>query len=188
MTHSWWHSPRKTQSLASAGLTWMQPRKARSCRMHFNPISSGAFTVNSVILRSFGAPEHRHYICITWENSVHHNWILPSSILLCMHNKITYQRRSQGIWPFLPQGAGTWSAQAENKQIEHSSICSAYYAAFVKVKYIHVKREITEKQKLCKTSREQKKIWSSVVFCTWQSGHLPTCFLHCSFPGLSPQN
>lgn len=47
--------------------------------------------------------------------------------------------------------------QKISKQIERYSIYSAYCAAFVKVKYTDVEKEDTEKQKLWKISKEQKK-------------------------------
>lgn len=52
--------------------------------------------------------------------------------------------------------------QKISKQIERYSIYSAYCAAFVKVKYTDVEKEDTEKQKVWKISKEQKKFWSCV--------------------------
>lgn len=72
--------------------------------------------------------------------------------------------------------------QKISKQIERYSIYSAYCAAFVKVKYTDVEKEDTEKQKLRKISKEQKKIWSCVDF--FFSPHMAKWAFAYMFPAL----
>jgi len=45
--------------------------------------------------------------------------------------------------------------QKISKHTESRSICSAYYASFVKVKYTGIENKDTKKQKLYKISKEQ---------------------------------
>lgn len=61
----------------------------------------------------------------------------------CTANRVTWQRRTHGIWPLLPQGAGTWPAQAENKQANWTPLhlLSLLCCFFLNTQMLRVKTE-----------------------------------------------